>query len=124
MKAVQEVEFSRYLVADTPRDTLRVKKSAHFNTRVKSPVTGRVVSVCQTTEVVMQGDVNIETVGDTESAVSTESFVCDKKGPYSLAVWNMSSSCFARAFFLSSSVLVGGNVKRPFSLTLRRTSAT
>lgn len=124
MEAVQEIEFSRHLVADSSRDTLRVKKSAHLNTRVKCPVTSRMVSIGKTTEVVVQGYVNVKTVRDTKLTVSTGGIIFEEKGLYSLAVWKMSSSCFVRAFFLSSSVLVGGKVKRPFSLTLRRTSAT
>lgn len=125
VESVQEVEFGGHLVTDTSRDALGIEESRNLNARVKGPVGCGVVTVGQTTKVVMQGDVDVETVHDTgRFVVSTGNPVDREQNTYSRATWNRSSSCFARAFSSASLVLVGGTVNRPPSLIFRRTSAT
>jgi hypothetical protein len=65
VEPVQKIEFCRYLVTNTSRDTIWVKMSFHGNTGVEGPVACRMVSVCQPTKIIVQTNVNIETVGYT-----------------------------------------------------------
>ncbi|KAI6767771.1 hypothetical protein HG530_005780 [Fusarium avenaceum] len=64
VKAVEQVELNADLVADAARNTFAVELLVNGNSWIESPVTSGVVGVCDGTEVVVQGDVDVQTTCD------------------------------------------------------------